>query len=205
MAEKSTIARPYAQAAFELAQQQDDLKKWSEMLQLIALIISDPSITKYIDNPEVDDASLGKLLLSICGEQLNESGKNFLRVLIENKRLLVAPEIVALFEQHRAEAERTIEAEVISAFPLSEEQQRLLADKLKKRLGRVVHLATKVDSSLVGGAIVQTAVPYQLVRQFRRAGVAAAGHGEHLVSVDDHCGQLVQVRLDALIQYVQRP
>jgi F-type H+-transporting ATPase subunit delta len=155
MAEKSTVARPYALAAFELAKEKDELAKWSEMLQFAALVASDDTMQQYIGNPHVSRDALGKLFLGICAEQLTDVGKNFIKVLIDNRRLDVLPQIATLYEQHRAEAERTIEAEVISAFPLSEAQQSLLADKLKQRLGRSVNLIAKVDPNLLGGAIVR--------------------------------------------------
>jgi len=155
MAEKSTVARPYALAAFELAREKNDLAKWSEMLQFAALVASDDTMRSYIGNPHVSRESLADLFLGVCAKVLNEVGSNFIKVLIENRRLDVLPEIAVLYEQHRAEAERTIEAEVISAFPLSTAQLKLLADKLKDRLGRSVNLVAKVDSNLLGGAIVR--------------------------------------------------
>jgi F-type H+-transporting ATPase subunit delta len=155
MAEKSTVARPYALAAFELAQEKNELAKWSEMLQFAALVASDDTMQQYIGNPHISRDTLSKLFMSVCEEQLNTTGTNFIKVLIENRRLDVLPEIAMLYEQHRAEAERTIEAEVISAFPLSDAQQSLLADKLKQRLGRSVNLIAKVDPNLLGGAIVR--------------------------------------------------
>jgi len=155
MAEKSTIARPYAYAAFELAQEQGDLAIWSHMLQFAAIVARDETMAQFIGNPHVAQDRLERLFIDICGDELNELGKNFLKVLIDNRRLDVLPEIAVLYEELRAEAERTIEAEVISAFPLSEAQQAELAAGLKKRLGRDVHLVAKVDANLLGGAIVR--------------------------------------------------
>ena len=155
MAEKSTIARPYALAAFELAKEQKDLAVWSDMLGFAAVVVVDDAMQAYIGNPKIDSETLTKLMLNVCGDQLNDLGKNFLKVLIANKRLNVLPEIVTLYNEHRAEAERTIEAEVISAFPLSDAQQKVLTESLKKRLGREVNLVAKVDENLLGGAIVR--------------------------------------------------
>jgi len=155
MAEKSTVARPYALAAFELAKEKDELAKWSEMLQFAAMVAVDETMQQYIGNPKVSRDALGKLFLGICEGQMTDMGSNFIKVLIDNHRLDVLPEIAMLYEQHRAEAERTVDAEVISAFPLSEAQQNLLAEKLKQRLGRSVNLIAKVDPNLLGGAIVR--------------------------------------------------
>ena len=155
MAEKSTIARPYAVAAFELAKEQNDLAKWSDMLGFAAVVVTDEAMQDYIGNPATEQDTLTRLMLEVCGDQLNDIGKNFIKVLIVNKRLSVLPEIVVLYNELRAEAEKTIDAEVISAFPLSDAQQSTLIEGLKKRLGREVNLVTKVDENLLGGAIVR--------------------------------------------------
>ncbi|HFQ14358.1 MAG TPA: F0F1 ATP synthase subunit delta [Gammaproteobacteria bacterium] len=155
MAEKSTIARPYAQAAFDLAREQNDLKGWSEMLALGAMIVSDEQVSRLIGNPEVSREALVELILNVAGDRLNTTGRNFIRVLAANGRLNVLPEIAQLYEQHRAEAERLVDAEVVSAFPLSEAQQQALIESLKKRLGRDVRLSTRTDENLIGGAIVR--------------------------------------------------
>jgi len=155
MAEKSTIARPYAQAAFDLAQEHGDLKNWSEMLELCAMIVSDEQVSRLIGNPEVSQDSLVELILNVAGDRLDTVGANFIRVLAANGRLNVLPEIAALYEQHRAEAERYVDAEVISAFPMSDAQQQALVEGLKKRLGREVRLTASTDESLIGGAIVR--------------------------------------------------
>jgi len=155
MAEKSTIARPYAQAAFDIAKQKADLKGWSEMLQLAAAIASDEQVINLIGNPQVSKDALVDLLLKVCGKNLNAEGQNFIRILAENKRLNVLTEISALYEAHRAEAERTVEAEVISAFPLTDAQQQTLIAALKQKLGREISLSVQTDESLIGGAIVR--------------------------------------------------
>lgn len=155
MAEKSTIARPYAQAAFEVAQQQGKLKDWSEMLQWLAAVAADKSVHSLLGNPEVSQDALVKLFVEICGDKLNQQGQNFVRLLTENKRLNVLPEIAEQFEEQRAEAEKTVAAEVTTAFALTAEQQQVLAAALKKRLGRDVTLVSKTDESLLGGAIVR--------------------------------------------------
>ncbi len=155
MAEKSTIARPYAQAAFDLAQEKGGLKSWSEMLELCAMIVSDKQVSRLIGNPELSKDSLVELILNVAGDRLDTVGANFIRVLAANGRLNVLPEIAALYEQHRAEAERYIDAEVISAFPMSDAQQQALVEGLKKRLGREVRLTASTDESLIGGAIVR--------------------------------------------------
>ena len=155
MAEKSTIARPYALAAFELAKEQNDLAKWSEMLGFAAVVVTDVVMQQYISNPAINQEQLTKLMLQVCDDQLDDVGRKFIKVRIDNKRLAILPEIVTLYNQHRAEAERTVDAEVISAFPLSDAQKSTLIEGLKKRRGRNVNLVSKVDENLLGGAIVR--------------------------------------------------
>jgi len=153
MAEKSTIARPYAQAAFSLAE--GDLKKWSEMLQLIAAVTADPTMQEMIGSPAIERDTLTDVIIGVCGKGLDQYGQNFVRVLAENKRLNVVAEIFHLYEAKRAEAESTVDAEVTSAFPLSDAQKKQLNGALKKRLGREVNLICKTDESIIGGAIVR--------------------------------------------------
>jgi F-type H+-transporting ATPase subunit delta len=155
MAEKNTVARPYAEAAFEIAQAAGALKPWSEMLRALAGLAADADMEKLIDNPEVDDAVVIGLFTELCGSALTDKGAEFVRVLAENERLGVLPEIAALFELRRAEAEKTIEAVVTSAFPLSEAQQSEITGALAKRLGREVTLKTNIDESMIGGAVVR--------------------------------------------------
>lgn len=155
MAEKSTIARPYAVAAFGLAKEKNELAKWSDMLGFVAIAVTDSAMQDYVNNPKIDQDTLTRLMIEVCGDQLNDMGSNFIKVLVENKRLNVLPEIAVLFNELRADAEKTVEAEVISAFPLTEAQQGTLIEGLKKRLGRDVSLVSKVDENLLGGAIVR--------------------------------------------------
>ena len=155
MAEKSTIARPYARAAFDIAQEKGDLKAWSDMLQLIAAVASDAVMADMIGNPSIEREKVVTIMLDVCADKLNDAAKNFVKVLAENGRLNIAIEIAQGYEAHRAEAEKTVEAEVTSAFPLSDTQITLMTDALKKRLGREVNLVTKVDDSIVGGAIIR--------------------------------------------------
>lgn len=155
MAENITIARPYAQAIFSLAQEQGDLKGWSDILQFTAAVAADPEMVAVIDSPSFDSVQVADLFIEICGDKLNDAGKNMIRVLAENDRLEVLPEVAELYEAERAAVEGTIVAEVISATSLNDAQQKNIADALKKRLGRDVTLECKIDESLLGGAIIR--------------------------------------------------
>ena len=155
MAEKSTIARPYAQAAFDIAKEAGDLKGWSDMLQLLAVVASDALMQDMISNPAIETSKVVDVMTGVAGDNLNDTAKNFVNVLAENHRLNVLPQIAELYEHHRAEAEKTVEAEVTSAFPLSDAQKQQLIDALKNRLGRDVSLVAKTDENIIGGAIVR--------------------------------------------------
>jgi len=155
MAEKSTIARPYAEAVFELAKASGELKSWSEMLQTVAIITSDPDMQATIGNTSIGKQQVADVIIDVAGKVMTEQGGNFVKLLAENRRLSVMDEIAAQFALLKAEAEKTIEAEVIAANEVSSQQQKLIIDKLKARLGREVSLTCRVDASLLGGAIIK--------------------------------------------------
>lgn len=155
MAENITIARPYAQAIFSLAQEQGDLGGWSDMLQFAAAVADDAEMVAVIDSPRFDSDQLANLFIEICGDKLNDAGKNMIRVLAENDRLSVLPEVAELFEAERAAVEGTVVAEVTSATALNDAQKESIAAALKKRLGRDVTLECQIDESLLGGAIIR--------------------------------------------------
>jgi F-type H+-transporting ATPase subunit delta len=155
MAEKTTIARPYAQAIFDLAQGRKELPRWSDMLQLAATVAADERVAALFGNPRLDKTEVTQLFLDICGDKLSDQGQNLIRLLMENDRMDVLTEIAALYEVYRAEAERTVEAHVISAEAVSAAQQQQIIAMLKQRLGREVTLSCETDPSLVGGAIIR--------------------------------------------------
>jgi len=155
MQEKTTIARPYARAAFEQAREEGDLQKWSAMLQLLNLVVSDSNMQPVISNPRLDSKKLAELILDICGKHLTESGQNFIRLLVETGRLSVAPEIYEIFEEKKVRAEGIAEVEVISAYPLDDEQQENIKKFMAKRLGKKVDITTRIDETLIGGAIIR--------------------------------------------------
>jgi F-type H+-transporting ATPase subunit delta len=155
MAEKTTIARPYAQALFEFARDKGNMAKIADAVQIAATTVSDPALAAMIGNPEVAEEKLTALIIDICGSKATNEFGNFIKLLAEYKRLDVLPEIAQLFAEYRAELESTIEAQVVSASRLSAAQKKEITAGLKKRLGREVTLQCSVDKSLVGGAIIR--------------------------------------------------
>jgi F-type H+-transporting ATPase subunit delta len=155
MAEAITVARPYAQAAFMVAREQQALTGWSDMLSLLAAIADDAAIHELIDSPHLTEIQLADLFISTAGDQINSNATNFIRVLAANGRLKLLPEIAALFEIQRRDAEGTVQAELVTAFPASESQQSEVVASLRKRLGREVELSCSTDVDLLGGAIIR--------------------------------------------------
>jgi len=152
MAEPSTVARPYAEAAFRLADAGGALAKWSEMLAAAAQVASDARVRASIGDPNLSDAKVAGLFISILS--LSGEGENFVRVLAENGRLTLLPEIRAQFETLKNERESVVEAEISSAFELSQAQLADLVARLEKKTGRKVKARVRVDQSLIGGVKV---------------------------------------------------
>jgi len=155
MAEASTIARPYAQAVFDLATGSKKLSEWSKQLEALSAIVSENQIGSLITNPSVESDQLVDLLTSIAKDNLDQEGKNFVKVLAENDRLNVISEIATIFEDLKDEAEKTVQAEVVSAYELKDDQKSKLQAALKKRLGCEVEISSRVDESIIGGAIIR--------------------------------------------------
>lgn len=155
MTERTTLARPYAEAVFRLAQERKTLKAWSEMLQLAATVAADPQVAALTDNPRVPRERFIAFFLDVCGKKLDKDAANFIRLLSDNHRLVLLSEIAALFETLRAQAEGRIEAEVVSASEVTAAQLKDIGAALKKRLGRDIDLSTRIDPALIGGIVIR--------------------------------------------------
>jgi F-type H+-transporting ATPase subunit delta len=155
MAEVNTVARPYTKAAFEFAMDKGNLDQWSALLSLSAAAVEDEKVASVLNNPALTDSQKADLMVSIC-EDADEAGKNFLKLLAENKRLALLPEISAQFAKLKAEQEMSLDIEVTTAFELQDEQQEKLAQALKTKLGRDVALTSQVDKTILGGVVVRT-------------------------------------------------
>ena len=155
MAEAITVARPYAQAAFLHASAHHALKDWSDMLSLLAAIINDATMAELIDSPHLTETQLADMIIEVAGNNLTDKGANFVRVLAANGRLVLLPEIAALYEIQRRAAEGSVQAQLVTAYPASEAQQAEVIASLRKRLGREIELSCSTDSELLGGAIIR--------------------------------------------------
>ncbi len=162
MADKHTLARPYAQAIFDLAQSGNALGDWSGALQAAGLVVDDPSIARLIDNPKVSDKRLVELLQSIFADipaakslAGGSDGTNLLRLLIENDRLGVLPEIAERFEALKSAAENIVEVTITTASPIDDAQKQTIVSALQARLGNKINATTATDEDLIGGAIIR--------------------------------------------------
>lgn len=155
MAEVSTLARPYAQAVFNLATKDDSFAVWSEMLALLKEVSNNASIQEIISNPEVQKDQLISLFQGICKQGLDEKGINFLKVVTENGRLALIPHIADSYEVMQSERSGNIEAHVISAYAVNATQKKTIAEALKIKFGRDISIKTKTDKSLLGGIIIR--------------------------------------------------
>jgi F-type H+-transporting ATPase subunit delta len=155
MAEKMTVARPYARAVFEIARESDNLAGWSEFLARGSQAAADERVQGLIGNPAVTRKALAGLFTEIAGDAAGEPGANFLKLLAENGRMAWLPEIAAEYELLRAEAENIVDVQLTSAVELDETQREDFSRSLRKRLGRDVRLHCDTDATLLGGAVIR--------------------------------------------------
>ena len=155
MLENVTIARPYATAVFELAQESQQVAEWSSMLDLLGLLVSDPDMRRLIFNPKVSSEQLQELIFDVYRDGLSDTGRNLVKILVQAERLQYAPQIKQLYEQMRADAEGRLEVEVVTAYELDQQQQDTIAGTISARLGKQVNIVTSIDQSLIGGAVIR--------------------------------------------------
>jgi F-type H+-transporting ATPase subunit delta len=155
VAERATIARPYAKAAFEYAYAGKAFEAWSLGLKTAAEVVADPRVAALTKNPQATAADLIGLITGVAGPTLDAGMRNFLSVLAENHRLTLLPEIAARYESLRSAVENTVDVEVVSAVALDAAQQQKLAAALSTRLKGKVRMQNSVDPTLLGGAVVR--------------------------------------------------
>jgi F-type H+-transporting ATPase subunit delta len=155
MAELSTLARPYAKAAFEYARDKNELSQWSEQLATAAAVTQDSAMEAVLNNPSLTAEQQAQTLCDVCGEALAVEARNYIAILASNKRLALLPEINVLFAQYKANQEKTVDVEVVSAFDLADAARDKLAGVLGKKLEREVKVRTSTDSNLLGGVLIR--------------------------------------------------
>jgi F-type H+-transporting ATPase subunit delta len=164
MADNNTIARPYARAAFELANEKSTLAEWSEALTAAQEVLADGQAVTFLSHPALTDEQKLSFLTDLfkkAGGKASvlaggsKEGNNFLKLLLEYGRVSVLPEIAEHFEVLKADIENTVDVTVTSAAPMSAALQKKVAAALNERLGRKVRLETEIDESLIGGAVIR--------------------------------------------------
>lgn len=153
MSDLATVARPYAKAVLELAKA-SDMQQWSEMLKLASDITKDGRVQAMIQHPEFSTAELENLYTTIGGERFDAKFLNLLKVLNENRRVAVLPDLAEQFEALRRAAESRIKVTVVSVKALENDQVERLEKALRKRYEQEIELEQEIDASLIGGAIV---------------------------------------------------
>ena len=154
MAEQITIARPYAEAVFKLAKEKDALLAWSDMLKVISQVTSFEQVQALVSNPGITADKLLTIILDICGNNLNDEGKNLVALLIENNRIEVLPQLSDLYEQLKAQQEGVLEANIVSAYAISEMQLEKLVSVLEKKFKCKIKAKVNIDPELIGGVKV---------------------------------------------------
>jgi F-type H+-transporting ATPase subunit delta len=157
MAELTTVARPYAKAAFEFARDKGKLADWSAQLALAAGLAGDAEFSRYLSRPTLTAEQQAQAFLKAAGDKLDGDARNFVTELVQNKRLEALPQISELYEAYRAELEQSAEVNVTSAYALDDAQRQALASKLSQKLGRKITIDTvTVDKSLIGGVVIRS-------------------------------------------------
>ena len=154
MAEETTVARPYAEAAFALARDGNALPVWSEMLRFAGSVLADPQMVAALDHPQLTPRDKEALLLSVLGDKLNREGRSFVRVLVEADRIALLPVIAQLFEKLKDASDGVAKATIETAFPMDDTQLKDLTLALERRFGQKIEATVAVKPELIGGARV---------------------------------------------------
>lgn len=155
MAELATLARPYANAAFDIAKGESSLDQWSNSLELLAAAVREPTVQQLLSSPDIEDDAKAARLADMFRDELNDRSRRFLAVLADNKRLELLPEIAEQYEARRAEEEQSLDVEIISAYPLTDDQANKLKAALHRKYDRDINLSSSVDAALMGGAVIR--------------------------------------------------
>lgn len=160
MSELTTIARPYAKAAFDFAVEQSAtdksaVGKWTEMLAFAAELVNNEQMQTFLTG-SLSAQKVADMVISICGEQLDQYGQNLIRLMAENKRLSALPAVFDEFTRYVEEHQAITEVNVTSAQPLNATQIEKIAAAMEKRLARKVKVNCNVDNSLIAGVIIRT-------------------------------------------------
>jgi len=164
VADNNTVARPYAEAVFEVARETGALDELSVSLAAARDLLGDGQVVAFLGQPALTDDQRLEFLQGLFAAAVGKDsvfaggsrhGTNFFKLLLENRRVYALPEIADQFDALKAELENTVDAVITSAAPLSAAQQKEMADSLRKRLGREIRVTTEIDEDLIGGAVIR--------------------------------------------------
>lgn len=155
MSDLSTAARPYAKAVYELASENNSEQQWSESLAYLSVVCADEQIASRLDDPTITHNKLSELLISICGDKVGDQGGNLIKLMAESGRLPLMSEVAGIYEELVASSKGIVDAQMISAFDVTDAQREAVIASLKKRFNKEVRLEVSVDSELLGGAIIK--------------------------------------------------
>ena len=190
MAELATIARPYAEALFRVAQG-GNLQAWSDLVGEMAAVAALPEVKELAANPRLSDTQIAETFLSVLKSAVNPEATNFVNALVENGRLSSLPAIYEQFQLLKNTQQGSADADIVSAFPMQDAQVADLLDALQKKFGRKLNPTVTVDASLIGGVrvVVGDEVLDTSVRaKLQQMQVALATKGESLVTHLDIAG-----------------
>ncbi|ODB34868.1 F0F1 ATP synthase subunit delta [Pseudoalteromonas sp. BMB] len=154
MSELTTIARPYAKAAFELAVEKGTVEAWNEMLFFAGQVTSDEQVQALLGSIATESQQ-SEIIIKLCAEQLNEQGQNLIKLMAENERLAAIPAVAELFAELKADYDKEIEVDVVSATVLADDTQAKLVAALEKRFARKVKLNCSIDEAIVSGLVIK--------------------------------------------------
>jgi F-type H+-transporting ATPase subunit delta len=164
VADNNTVARPYAEAVFGVAQENAALDELSMSLAAASDLLADGQVVTFLGQPSLNDGQRLEFLQGLFAKAVGEGsvfaggsqhGTNFLKLLLENGRVVALPEISAQFEALKAKVENSIDAVITAAAPLSDAQEKAIASSLSEKLGRDVRISTQIDENLIGGAVIR--------------------------------------------------
>ncbi|OQW93202.1 MAG: hypothetical protein BWK79_12390 [Beggiatoa sp. IS2] len=156
MAEFATLARPYANAVFELAKASGEFDQWFADLNFLSTVVQDSTMKSVIANHRVDKAALTRIMLDICDTQVSDTAKNLVKLLMDNGKLRVLPQIATQYEKLQADHRGYAKVEIISAYPVNPLQQAEIETALQRRLSKAVEITISIDASLMGGWLIRT-------------------------------------------------
>ena len=155
MAELTSLARPYARAAFESARDSNQLDQWSEALNLLAAVTADPDMIRVLKHPGLTAGQKVEVISDVCEGRLPDSVRNFITTMADNRRLTLLPAIAELFSDYRHDYERSVEVQLTTAFEMDAEQQDKLSQALARKLDRKISISSRVDRSIIGGVVIE--------------------------------------------------